>query len=350
MIVFTNSSSIMNSLIKSYLAVNINVKRNIRKIKSIVLLIVSSIQICAQIDTTKYLIIWTGTDTVLMRKPIKADMYRDSGLYSKAIIEYKTIISKDTNDKGLIYNAACTYALMKEIDSAFKYLNIALINDSTIFSLIDPDFFWLTKDLRWCKIEKSQIIKSNAKLKNNTKLLIITAKLYKIILRDQAFYHYIAVAEKKFGVKSKQVDSLWGVKSQITIENLKEIQAIMKLYGWPKISVFGSQASSAAFLVIQHTNYKIQKKYLTALKLACGKNEANWSDFAMLKDRVLIQEGRCQLYGTQVIYDEKEELYKLLPICNPEKVDFRRKEIGLAPLKEYLENWRIEFNIPQIND
>ncbi|MCP4246955.1 MAG: hypothetical protein GY778_07885, partial [bacterium] len=55
---------------------------------------------------------------------------------------------------------------------------------------------------------------------------------------------------------------------------------------------------------------------------------------AYLTDRVLVQEGKPQRYGTQ--FFAKDGVFKLNPIEDEAYVDARRKEVGLGPLAEYV--------------
>jgi len=66
------------------------------------------------------------------------------------------------------------------------------------------------------------------------------------------------------------------------------------------------------------------------------KNNASGEKFALLQDRVLINEGHKQLYGTQVRLDLKTHHAKPFPIQDSLTVDVRRKAVGLQPLKNYL--------------
>ena len=60
-----------------------------------------------------------------------------------------------------------------------------------------------------------------------------------------------------------------------------------------------------------------------------------------MKDRALMHNGEPQIYGSQVVNDE---LYELV---EPEYVDQKREEIGMEPLKDYLNRFGIEFNVEQ---
>jgi hypothetical protein len=60
-----------------------------------------------------------------------------------------------------------------------------------------------------------------------------------------------------------------------------------------------------------------------------------------MADRVLVRDGKKQLYGTQHKFSEDGGLVPL-PIEDAANVDKRRKAIGLEPLAEYY-YWMKEF-------
>jgi hypothetical protein len=63
------------------------------------------------------------------------------------------------------------------------------------------------------------------------------------------------------------------------------------------------------------------------------KDEVSRSNYAYLTDRVLLAEGKKQLYGTQFIFSNGK--WRPRPIQDEANVDKRRAEIGLPPLAEY---------------
>jgi hypothetical protein len=82
------------------------------------------------------------------------------------------------------------------------------------------------------------------------------------------------------------------------------------------------------------------KKYLNLLENVCKMNEAEWEWYATLFDRIQINEGRPQKYGTQYEIDKNDpSLYKLSPLENANKVDEYRKELGLPPI----ETWELRI-------
>ena len=63
---------------------------------------------------------------------------------------------------------------------------------------------------------------------------------------------------------------------------------------------------------------------------AVSAGEADPSMLAMLRDRILVNEGRPQIYGTQIAGVADGEPVPW-PVADPEGMDERRAEVGLAP-------------------
>jgi hypothetical protein len=57
------------------------------------------------------------------------------------------------------------------------------------------------------------------------------------------------------------------------------------------------------------------------------------SDVAMLVDRVLVQEGKHQRYGTQFSIEDGELVMD--PVEDEEGLDERRRQMQLPPMEEY---------------
>ena len=83
------------------------------------------------------------------------------------------------------------------------------------------------------------------------------------------------------------------------------------------------------------------KKYLPILEQSAEKGDIDQSMIALTKDRILLYEGKPQIYGSQVMDGKLWDLYK------PEYVNQRRKEVGLDPIEDYLKVFDIKFDIPQ---
>ncbi len=128
---------------------------------------------------------------------------------------------------------------------------------------------------------------------------------------------------------------------------LQRLEAIIAHYGWPTISLVGKEASGNAFLIIQHADLEYQKKYFPLLKEAAAKNEARKSEIAMLEDRILMREGKRQIYGSQLRSNPNTGKLELYPIEDEENVDARRASVELMPMKEYMKHFKLEYVPPK---
>lgn len=125
----------------------------------------------------------------------------------------------------------------------------------------------------------------------------------------------------------------------IDIANTKRVRAIVRRYGWPRPRLVGRDGADAAFLLVQHSDHTFQKQMLPLVEKAYRSGELSGESYALLLDRVLVGEGKPQVYGTQAKRFEEWEGREpaLEPIEDEANVDQRRAEVGLPPLSEYRE-------------
>lgn len=116
--------------------------------------------------------------------------------------------------------------------------------------------------------------------------------------------------------------------------NAAALMAIVDVHGWPTRSMVGTDGASAAFLIAQH-NANIQQTALARM-LAVPRGEVNPSDLALLQDRVLVNAGKPQVYGTQLKASPDGKALVFDSIADPADVDRRRADAGLYPLSVYI--------------
>ncbi len=131
--------------------------------------------------------------------------------------------------------------------------------------------------------------------------------------------------------------SLWDEIEKIDKQHALRMHEILDHYGWPGIDRVGIEGSNAAWLLIQHADHDIllQQRALQLMEKEVEKANASATDFAYLVDRILINSGKLQKYGTQL-----QELNGHLvpkPLEDATNVDQLRKELGMQPLHEYIE-------------
>ena len=142
-----------------------------------------------------------------------------------------------------------------------------------------------------------------------------------------------------FGEKSEYDEFTVNRKlSETDSLNLISAKGIILKYGFPGYNLVGSEGSNNFWSIIQHCDEDLafQKKVLLLMDKEVKRKNASALNNAMLRDRVLVSEGKKQIYGTQVRYNVELKKSQPFPIADPENVDARRKKVGLSTLSDYL--------------
>ncbi len=100
------------------------------------------------------------------------------------------------------------------------------------------------------------------------------------------------------------------------------------------------------YLVVQHSDIETRKKCLPLIKEAAENEEASWSSLALLIDRVNLEEGKQQIYGSQIGKHEHGRYY-VDDLLEPEYVNERRQKVGLGAIEDYVKKWDIDWTIEQ---
>ena len=183
----------------------------------------------------------------------------------------------------------------------------------------------------------------SGQLQFNKPLSVLLDTVYK---EDQTDRLKIASLEKQYGWQSGQMQSLL---KKIDIQdsiNLSKVKKIIDTYGWPGPDEVGKQGAQTIFLVIQHADSLTQSRYLPVMQEAVKKGKAQPEALALLEDRVLTNQGREQIYGSQIKSNEKGK-YEFYPIKDETNVNKRRASVGLEPLEEYAKRFDINYVLPK---
>ncbi len=113
---------------------------------------------------------------------------------------------------------------------------------------------------------------------------------------------------------------------------LKEIVAA---HGWPGIDLVGTDGSEAAFHLAEHSHREpqFQNECLELMENALQQGQVKPAHYAELFDRVQIDRGNMQRFGTQAVFHQGK--IEFLPLEDPDRVDARRARMGMVPLREY---------------
>ncbi len=141
---------------------------------------------------------------------------------------------------------------------------------------------------------------------------------------------------RKDSVKRKGLRSAY---KKIDRKNTKELIRIIEKYGWPTISLVGEKASNGAWLIAQHADQEIKFQKRALILLKKNLKDITKSNIAYLTDRILINQKKPQLFGTQFT-KSKNNLFIPLPIIKAKMVNERRRYYGMPT---------IESNVKRIN-
>jgi hypothetical protein len=232
-----------------------------------------------------------------------------------------------------LYNAAVCNTMNGNSKQAFILLENAIHADINISKLkIDPDLDPLHQQPGW----KRLIRKSNKVQQKEFKKTLFPAdakKLAQLWETDQYYRFRLGAAYEKKDTAT--VNEIWKKLKPEDAANLKQLEAIMNRIGWPTATKVGKRGANTAFLIIDHSPREIMEKYFPLLESAAKKGEASLSDYAVMQDRILVNRGKKQIYGTQKYWDEKQNKFVFFPIEDEKNVNARRKEVGLDPLPEF---------------
>lgn len=154
-----------------------------------------------------------------------------------------------------------------------------------------------------------------------------------------------AAREWTKGMSSLTADEIEAYATEMErVDSLNQaiVFEILDKDGWP--SNLSNKANQAIWIVIDHSDLAFQRKYLYLVKEKAEECILEKADYAILNDRVLMGEGKPQIYGTQIkmnatiVDDEIAMQFFLWPVENPIVLDSLRNTMGLSPIKEYLQN------------
>lgn len=172
-------------------------------------------------------------------------------------------------------------------------------------------------------------------------------ELLQILDDDQRIRRKLAQAMEEPNPDVSLLDSLRRAGAILDSINTIKVTKILDERGWVGMQVVGGSANATLFLVIQHSHPFIQQKYLPMMREAVKNGNALKSELAMLEDRVLIGQGRRQLYGTQVIQDPASGKPKFYPIADEINVNIRRNSVGLGRIENYAEHFGFTYVPPK---
>ena len=163
---------------------------------------------------------------------------------------------------------------------------------------------------------------------------MIKNKLEKVYALDQTYRQEIQSLINSGQLTQEEYKEKYASKiEKIDNQNIRVVCEILDKYGYIGKELIGYKASYAQFLVIQHAPHDIKIKYNSVMEEAFESGKISKADYATFVDRLLVEEGKKQLYGTQYRFNEEKGLYELEPTEDIDNIEEVRKEMGLSPIE-----------------
>jgi len=283
--------------------------------------------------------------------------------FSQSISEYKRLVSaadslyklgsfKKSADtyssafraigwKGFIddrYHAARAWAKANVADSAFY--NLEKITSKGIFKdyarlSSDADLKSLHDDKRWALLlEKVKSSRDKSESITQSPVYILLDSMERADEKWRSFLEQVA--------KSKQnaatADSLRRKIMVADSLNYFRLQEVFEKYGYPDYDLAGEKGSHNFWSLVQRQDKhpSFQESAVTQMKEKADKGKASIAEYAFLKDHVLVNAGKPQIYGTQLQLNGTGSSYEAKPVEDIANLNERRKSVGLSTEEDYM--------------
>lgn len=122
-------------------------------------------------------------------------------------------------------------------------------------------------------------------------------------------------------------------------DNSYWLETVLSNQGW-EFSANAKDIGDAAWLLTQHSDRRLefQQFMLTELKENANTLELDRRKIALLEDRIAINSGELQSYGTQGRCSASGDWRPFQTAAPREEVGALRREVGLPPLEEYIKS------------
>jgi len=290
-----------------------------------------------KINTTRFLIIWLFISTYSCKMANQSQFQEEENWklgwrmienswnenYRLAELQFDSLLLKDTpmTETFLINGLDVKLELSKKEEA----LEI-IANQSAEFinKLCERDF---ARELKPCAAFPEEKVENEG----------LRLELIKLYVDDQAcrgnvMKHII----QKYQIDSTEVktEQAWST-DEFNRNRLKEIFA---KYGFPTRSMVGKEAMNGVFLIIQHADgdKEWQKSQLSNIETAAKNGDLRLQDFAYLFDRIKVNSGQPQRYGSQFLkVDRKNQIAQLRDTEDLANLNKRRREMGMMPIEMY---------------
>lgn len=220
--------------------------------------------------------------------------------------------------------------ILSDLDKKEKIISVLSKQDQRTLEEI------CSKELFPTKLTDIQICKSIVKDENATNKAL-QIEIIKMYINDQSVRgNVLSEVISKYKLDDYRLTKLDAVS--IDKMNRDRLKEIILEFGFPTRQLVGKEAMQGIFLMIQHSDgdKEWQREQLTNIEKAVKLGDMDGQSYAYLYDRIKINGGEKQLYGTQFKnVDPTNKKVELADTEDVENLDRRRMEVGMMPIQMY---------------
>lgn len=141
------------------------------------------------------------------------------------------------------------------------------------------------------------------------------------------------------GYSDAVVDSLVALSAEMERVDAENIALVTRLFREGCERQFGEEEWGAVWLIVDHAPLEAQRRFLPLMKRAARQGTLLPDRVATLCDRIALNAGRAQRYGTQSyeVTQEGRPVIYVWPVRNARRLEVRRRAVGLSDMAAYVE-------------
>ncbi len=291
-----------------------------------------SIQLWSQVKAPDAYFVWIKSADSLFKIPN----------YPLAAKHYSQAF-KNFEGKGFMsdrYQAACAWAMAGIADSAFFQLEKIVWKgkfDEYFRIVADTNLVSLHTHTRWEPLV-TQVRRLHGIIDS-----LWNPGLYHLIdsmaVEDQKWRNRVTALWNTSPTDSVQVNFAGKMYNKVDSANYLVLQNIINSIGFPSWDCVGKSGAHKFWLLVQHqdSHVEFQKEVLELMEELWLKGKVSAVDYAYLVDRVKVNTGELQVYGTQFDLNQERITHAPKPVIDPSNLNARREKMGLGTIESYME-------------
>lgn len=161
-------------------------------------------------------------------------------------------------------------------------------------------------------------------------------RMYRLDQQSRAALNTVDLSTLSPAERRQARAAMWKVIGEIDKANQQTLLETLPPEGWFYRSRYGEGVAQTAFLITQHSDATLWRRFLPVLESLVAIGEVDGESYGLMFDRLAVAEGRPQRFGTQVVCVDGKQVVDWSNIEDPDNVEKRRHNIGFTTtLSEY---------------